>query len=213
MAHHRSDGDADGDHRRIGFYEAGNESLNRTGKIKATNVFGGHQSEVRRQYSNVDYNQLNNLTGPTFVGVDGRTTATGAAITVIKDVNFGKIYRITSARYNNGHDTKQRYVDAFSPGFLEGRHPVDDQSRPPSGSGDAGRRLITRLAAQEQLGARIGAAYDLTGNGKTKVYGNYGIFYARVPNDLAARALSKDDGYTRADYFDAGLTRPVPTAR
>ncbi len=31
-----------------------------------------------------------------------------------------------------------------------------------------------------------------------------------MPNDLAARALSTDDGYTRADYFDAGLTRPVP---
>src|SRR5204863_6628543 len=35
-------------------------------------------------------------------------------------------------------------------------------------------------------------------------------FYAKVPNDLAARALSADAGISRADYFDAGLTRPVP---
>ena len=32
----------------------------------------------------------------------------------------------------------------------------------------------------------------------------------KIPNDLAARALSADAGVTRADYFDAGLTRPVP---
>ena len=31
-----------------------------------------------------------------------------------------------------------------------------------------------------------------------------------MPNDLAARALSADDGIQRIDYFDAKLTRPVP---
>jgi hypothetical protein len=129
---------------------------------------------------------------------------------VIKDVTFGKIYRITRARYNNGHDTKQRYVDAFlqdswkvgtrltiNPGLRLDQETLD-------GDYTLGWQLKNNWAP------RIGAAYDLTGNGRTKVYGNYGIFYGRVPNDLAARALSKDDGYTRADYFDAGLTRPVP---
>ncbi len=42
------------------------------------------------------------------------------------------------------------------------------------------------------------------------MYGNYGVFFARIPNDLAARSLSADDGYTRGDYFDAGLTQIVP---
>ena len=31
-----------------------------------------------------------------------------------------------------------------------------------------------------------------------------------MPNDLAARSLSADDGISRADYFDAGLTQPIP---
>ncbi len=31
-----------------------------------------------------------------------------------------------------------------------------------------------------------------------------------MPNDLAARALSADAGINRADYYDAGLTQPVP---
>jgi hypothetical protein len=42
------------------------------------------------------------------------------------------------------------------------------------------------------------------------VYANWGRFYAKVPNDLAARALSADAGVTRADYFDPNLTQPVP---
>ena len=42
------------------------------------------------------------------------------------------------------------------------------------------------------------------------MFGNFGLFYARMPNDLAARALSADDGISRADYFDASLTRPIP---
>ena len=32
----------------------------------------------------------------------------------------------------------------------------------------------------------------------------------KIPNDMAARALAADAGVTRADYFDAGLTQPIP---
>ena len=152
---------------------------------------------------------MNNLTGPTFVGPDGRTTATGAAITVLPDVTFGKIYRVDArATTTTGHDTKQRYIDAF----LQDSWKIGDRLTINPGvrfdqetlDGD----LIKGWQLKNNWAPRIGAAYDLTGNGRTKVYGNYGIYYNRVPNDLAARALSADDGYTRADYFDAGLTRP-----
>ena len=36
-----------------------------------------------------------------------------------------------------------------------------------------------------------------------------GRFYAKIPNDLAARAMSADAGITRQDYMDAALTQPV----
>jgi hypothetical protein len=59
-------------------------------------------------------------------------------------------------------------------------------------------------------GPRIGATYDFTGSGKSKLYASWGRFYAKIPNDLAARALNADAGVSRVDYFDLGLTRPVP---
>jgi Carboxypeptidase regulatory-like domain/TonB-dependent Receptor Plug Domain len=193
----------------IGRYEKGNESLNRMGTIKATNVFGGHQIKYGFEYSNVAYNQFNNITGPTFVGPDGRTTATGASITILPDVTFGKIYRVTRANYNNGHNTTQKYYDAFvQDSWRVGRLTINPGLRFDQESMDGD--LIKGWELKNNLAPRVGATFDATGDGKTKIYGNYGIYYNRVPNDLAARALSADDGYSRIDFFDAGLTRFIP---
>ena len=194
----------------IGSYEAGNQSLNRQYTVKATNVFGGHDLKYGFEYSNVVYNQFNNRTGPVFVGPDGRTTATGAQITILPDITFGKIYRVTRANYNNGHDTAQKYEDGFiqdswrignrltfNPGVRFDQESLD---------GD----LVKGWKLKNNYAPRIGVAYDASGDGKTKIYGNYGVFFSRVPNDLAARALSADDGYSRIDYFDPNLTRLVP---
>ena len=57
---------------------------------------------------------------------------------------------------------------------------------------------------------RLGITFDPTGAGRMKLFANYGRFFAKVPNDLAARALSADAGISRADYFDANLTQPIP---
>ena len=57
---------------------------------------------------------------------------------------------------------------------------------------------------------RVGATYDITGTGKSKLYASWGRFYVKIPNDLAARALAADAGTTRVDYFDEALTQPVP---
>jgi hypothetical protein len=57
---------------------------------------------------------------------------------------------------------------------------------------------------------RIGATFDIAGNGKSKLYASWGRFFVKIPNDLAARSLAADAGISRADYFDLALTRPVP---
>ena len=194
----------------IGFYEAGNRSVNNQYSVKSTNFVGEHQIKSGLEYDDVTYSQINQRTGPTFVAPDGRTTATGAEISILPDVNFGQIYSVTRANFNSGRTTTQQYFDFF----------VQDEWK-------AGNRLTINPGLryeQEQLSGtivtdwklknnwapRIGATFDPQGTGLTKIYGSYGRYYSRVPNDLAARSLSADDGISRADYFDAALTQPIP---
>ena len=69
---------------------------------------------------------------------------------------------------------------------------------------------LADLSLGNEWAPRIGATWDPTGKDKMKVFGSWGCFYSRMPNDLAARALSPDAGVSRADYFDASLTQPIP---
>ena len=194
----------------IGFYEAQNRSLNYQYTAKATNVLGNHQVRYGVEYDNVDYSTINQRTGPTFVANDGRTTATGAQITVLPDATFGQIYRVTRANFNSGHDTLQHYTNFFVQDSwrVGNRLTVNPGIRyeQETMSGD----IVKDFSLKNNWAPRIGATYDVTGDGRTKVFANYGRYYARMPNDLAARSLSADDGISRADFFDASLTQPIP---
>ncbi|HJU41272.1 MAG TPA: TonB-dependent receptor [Vicinamibacterales bacterium] len=194
----------------IGFFEAGNDSKNRQFKVKGTNIFAGHQLSYGVQYDNVIYAQINDRTGPTFTTADGRTTATGAQIDILPDVNFGTIYRVVRANYNTGRETDQKYYNFF----VQDSWKVTDRLTINPGvryeAQNLSGTLVQDFKLENNWAPRVGVIYDVLGNGRSKLYGNYGVFYARIPNDLAARALSADDGVQRADYFDAQLTRPIP---
>ena len=194
----------------VGGYEAGNRSVNNQWSIKSTNVVADHQIKYGLAYDDVAYTNRNQRTGPTFVAPDGRTTATGAQISILPDPAFGRIYRVTRANFNSGRDTAQRYLNVFvqdswkasnrltiNPGIRYEQEALDGLQ-------------VKGFALKNNWAPRIGAAYDATGDGKTKIYGTWGRFYSRIPNDVAARHLSADDSTSRADYFDAALTSPIP---
>ena len=193
----------------IGAYEAGNDSKNHQFKIKGTNIAAGHQLSYGFQFDDVEYAQINQRTGPTFTTSDGRQTATGASISIVPDINFGRIYRVTRANYNSGRTTLQKYYNFF----VQDSWKVSDRLTVNPGIRYEQQKLVGTLVDDFSLknnwAPRVGVVYDLLGNGRSKLYANYGKFFARIPNDLAARALSADDGVPRADYFDAQLTRPI----
>ncbi|HZY06918.1 MAG TPA: hypothetical protein VFE69_04200, partial [Ilumatobacteraceae bacterium] len=194
----------------IGFYEAGNRSLNDQYSIKATNIFNGHQLRYGFQYDDVNYSQINQRTGPTFNAPGRGQTATGANIDVITDVNFGKIWRVTRANFNSGRTTLQKYQTFFvQDTWKAGNHLTINPGIRYEQEKLAGS-IIDDFQLKNNWGPRVGATYDIRGDGRSKIFGNFGRYYSRVPNDLAARALSADDGVQRIDYFDAQLTRPVP---
>jgi outer membrane receptor protein involved in Fe transport len=194
----------------IGFFEAGNRSVNNQYSIKSTHILGGHQVKYGFEYDDVTYSQINQRTGPTFTAPDGRQTATGAQITVLPDPTFGKIYRVTRANFNSGRTTLQKYGSIF----VQDSWKVSDRLTINPGLRYEQEKLagtiINDFTLKNNWAARLGATYDITGDSRTKLYGSYGRYYSRVPNDLAARALSADDGTSRADYFDPSLTQPIP---
>jgi hypothetical protein len=155
---------------------------------------------------------LNQLTGPTFKAADGRQTATGARIDIIPapELAQGRVYRVTRANFNTERTTPQTYWNFFAQDSWQ----VGDKLTINPGVRYEQEKMSGTIIKDWELknnwAPRIGVTYDWAGDGRTKVYANYGRFYARIPNDLAARALSADDGFTRGDYFDAGLTQIVP---
>jgi hypothetical protein len=195
----------------IGGYEQGNTSLNRQYQIKSTNILKSHSIKYGIEYDDTIYAQANQNTGPTFKAPDGRQTATGARIDILTapEVPGGRIYRVTRANFNSERTTTQKFVtffiqDQWQAGRLTINPGVRYDQEKMSGT------IIQDWELKNNWAPRIGATFDASGDGRTKIYANYGRFYARIPNDLAARALSADDGFTRGDYFDANLTNVVP---
>jgi hypothetical protein len=55
---------------------------------------------------------------------------------------------------------------------------------------------------------RLGVTWDVLGNGKSRLYGNWGRYFERVPNDLAVRAFSNEVGISLQEFSDRNLTSP-----
>jgi hypothetical protein len=54
---------------------------------------------------------------------------------------------------------------------------------------------------------RLGFTWDIAHNNKSKLYGFWGQYYERIPNDMAIRALT-DEYFHFSYYEDAALTQP-----
>jgi hypothetical protein len=193
----------------VGFYEVGNDGRNMQYQAKTTYLWRNHEFRGGLLFEDINYDNIIDRTGPTFVLPNGERTVTGASIDILPDPVFGRIYRVNRANTSNVRQTRQDYF-AF---FLQDTWTIGDRVTFKPGVRYEQQQLVGNLEDFTWDGnwaPRLGITWDPTGAGRAKVYGNYGRYFAKIPNDLAARALSADAGVTRADYFDEALTRPVP---
>jgi outer membrane receptor protein involved in Fe transport len=193
----------------IGFYEVGNDGENMQYQAKATYLWRNHEFRGGFLYEDINYDNIIDRTGPSFVLPDGTRTATGAEINLLPDPTFGEIYRVVRANTTNVRNTEQAYTSFF----VQDTWTIGNWFTLKPGLRYEQQELIGNLASFTWDGnwaPRIGATWDPSRTGRAKLFANWGRYFAKIPNDLAARALSADAGVTRADYFDAGLTMPVP---
>jgi hypothetical protein len=59
----------------------------------------------------------------------------------------------------------------------------------------------------DEWAPRVGFTWDVAHNGKSKLYGFFGQYYERIPNDMAIRALT-DEYFAFSYYSDYQLTTP-----
>jgi hypothetical protein len=172
------------------------------------NWHGNHEVRYGVELQGIDYDNITNYSGPTFTLPNGHQTVTGATVDILPDPTFGQIFRVTRSNLANVRQTHQFYTSFF----LQDTWRFGDRLTVRPGLRYERQSLEGNLA-DFSFGNNwplVGATFDPTGTGRMKIYGNWGRFFAKIPNDLAARALSADAGVTRADYFDAALTNPIP---
>ena len=78
-------------------------------QAKATHIFGGHQIRTACLYEDIEYDNINQRTGPTFTLPDGQQTATGATRSTSLRPDVRPIYRVTRANFNSGREHDADY--------------------------------------------------------------------------------------------------------
>ena len=203
----------------IGFYEAGNDGKNSQYQAKATSVLGAHQIRYGVLFEDINYDNINQRTGPTFTAPNGEVTATGAQISILPEITgLGQIYRVTRANFISARQTRQQYTSFFvqdtftignrltiKPGIRYEQQKLIGQLVSATGTQDNDFTLDGNWAP------RVGATYDITGNGRSKIFANWGRFYAKIPNDLAARvAVGRRRHQPAPTTSTPNLTQPIP---
>lgn len=193
----------------IGSYLQKNPGSNTQYSLKSTNALGSHQLRYGALFEDVRFAEHSFVTGPQIVLPDGRESQSGASVEIRTDPAHGQIYRVTFARIGGSvRETKQRYLDFF----VQDTWKVSDKLTLRPGL----RYEQQTLVGQASYGftgnwaPRIGVTFDPTGAGRAKIYGHWGRFFNKLPNNTAARSLTAIPDVRLADYFDGALTQPVP---
>ena len=195
----------------IGFYEEGNDGKNLPvpAASRRTSSRRHHQMRYGVLYEDIHYdNSTSARARPS--RCQRRRRPHRRERRVLADPGVGRIYRVTRANLNTARADDAAVHELLRAGHLA----LGDRLTMRPGIRYEQQKLVghTRrdFTWSGNWAPRIGATYDVTGQRQVEALRQLGPLLREDPNDLAARALSADAGVTRADYFDAALTQPVP---
>jgi hypothetical protein len=208
-------------------------------RLKATNLFtaaGRHELSYGLQSYDIKYDESWTGSGPGFTELwpgdvfYGYTTIPGVSIRWHYDPDSPSSYWFRAGGYMDDENkkTKQTYsaywvqdnwnltdyfmlklgvrLDQIHMKGGNNTRNVPDQIAPGNGYANGKAR---GLFINDEWAPRVGFTWDVAHNNKSKLYGFYGMYYERIPNDMAIRALT-DEVFHYSYFADAALTQPRP---
>ncbi|MFH1175880.1 MAG: TonB-dependent receptor [Acidobacteriota bacterium] len=193
-----------------GGFQKNADGLSMQYHLRSTHLLGHHEIRYGASYEDVHYSYLEETTGSPITLANGQQTGSGVVVTIRPDPTYGRIFRVTSGRQVPLRKSTQESLSFF----LQDRFSLGSRVTLSAGiryerqriAGPAGSRDLA-----DTLAPRLGVVLDPTGDGRMKLYAGAGFYYARMPNSLPVLAFGSGGWrLLLADYFDEGLTRPVP---
>jgi hypothetical protein len=192
-----------------GSFEERSEGTSWQYQMKSTHILGSHEIRYGASYERATSELVSGYTGPPFTLVDGRQTVTGAVVTVLSDPTYGRIYRVTRSRLEALRQADQRFLGLF----VQDKVAVGNRLTLAAGIRYERQQLdgsAESFTFGDNWAPRLGVVFDPGGKGRTKAFASVGVFFAKIPSDLALTAFNALGRVVRADYFDSALTQPVP---
>jgi hypothetical protein len=193
-----------------GRYDGDHNGKNLQFRLKSSNIVGRHDIRYGLSFEDVTWESVFASTGPRHTLRDGRQTGSGVRISALPDPNFGTVYRISRSGLTRVRSSDQRYQAVF----VQDKFFVNDRLTISAGIRYERQELIgtgNSVTFDDNWAPRLALTWDPSGSGRMKVFGSYGLYYSRIPNDLALLTFGDDGGRVIwADYFDPELTEPIP---
>ena len=199
----------------FGEYDSGSESTNDHWGFKATVLRRNHEVRFGAQLEEVGYAGGSRYTGDGFLLSDGRTTSSGARVTIRPGSLYGLPVDKVYTGYGSLAPTRWATTTVYRSAFLQDSWSVTPRLNLRLGVRWEEQRIQGEIAGSEDVtfpdnwAPRLGLTWDYRGNGASKAFFHYGRFFEKIPNALAVYALSPHNFVSRR-FYDLELTRPIP---
>ncbi|MBK8727063.1 MAG: TonB-dependent receptor [Holophagaceae bacterium] len=214
----------------VGRYEKKLEDTNRQYEIKLTKSFGNFELKAGYTLENIGYDSSVSRSGPGgFADPHSAGAVYSSGVSVARRYmrannalpfganNIASYYRIT--RGNITPEAVKTDTD-YSAYFIQGTYNYNNRLYIKAGvrfdeQTLKGTDINYKFKASDNVAPRISVTWDPAADGKSKIYGFFGRYYEKVPNDIAVRSLSAEVGVSRSDFrtFDTvnfnNLTNPI----